>query len=103
MEPENILEKGLLIELGIEDAALEVQESVLDSFMGAVIKKMLVRAFELLSEDKKVELIALRDSGDSEKVEQFLKENIPDFDKVMAEVVESAKEEYRDTVEELTR
>lgn len=103
METENILEKGLLVELGIEDAAPEVQESVLDSFTGAVIKKMLIRAFELLPEDKKGELVALQDSEDYDKIEQFLKENVPDFDKVMAEVVGSAKEEYRDTVEELTK
>ena len=103
METEKILEKVLLTELGIEDAAPEVQESVFDSFMGAVIKKKLMRAFELLPEDKKGELIAMQDSDDSDKIEQFLKENIPDFDKVMAEIVESAKEEYRDTVEELTK
>lgn len=53
METENILEKGLLIELSVEDVAPEVQESVLDSFTGAVIKKILMRAFELLPEDKK--------------------------------------------------
>ena len=103
MEIENILGKTLLVELGIEDASQEVQESVLDSFMGAVIKKMLMRAFELLSEDKKDELIAMQDSGDSDKVEQFLKDNISGFDKIMVEIVEATKEEHRNTVEELTK
>lgn len=103
MEIENILEKSIFVELGIEDASPEIQESVLDSFMGAVIKKILIRAVELLPEDKRGELVAMQDSGDSDKVEQFLKNNIPDFDKIMAEVVESSKEEHRNTVEELTK
>lgn len=103
MEIENIMEKSLFVELGIEDASPELQESILDSFMGAVIKKMLMRAFELLPEDKKGELVAMQDSGDTDKVEQFLKDNISDFDKIMAEVVESSKEEHRNTVEELTK
>lgn len=103
MEIENILEKSLFVELGIEDASPELQESILDSFMSAVIKKMLIRAVELLSEEKKGDLIAIQDSGDTDKIEQFLKDNISDFDKIMAEVVESAKEEHRNTVEKLTK
>lgn len=103
MTNEEILNKNLLVELGVEDADPEIQEDVINVFTETLFKKMIVRVFELLPAEKQAEFVAVQEGGDGEKVENFLKENIADFDKVMAEVAESAKEEFRGIVEQITR
>lgn len=103
MEPENILEKSLLIELGVEDAAPEVQEEVVTTFTETLLKKMLARVFDMLSPEQQNEFVALQEAGDEEKLGSFMQENIAGFEKVMAEVRESALAEFRDITEELTK
>lgn len=103
MTTEEMLDKNLLVELGVEDAAPEVQEEAITIFTETLLKNMLIRVFDMLPAEKQSEFTILQESGDSEKVESFLKENIADFDKVMAEVAESAKEEFRNIVEQITK
>lgn len=103
MTTEEILNKNLLVELGAEDADPEIQGEVINTFTETLLKKMLVKVFDLLPQEKQGEFIALQESGDGEKVENFLKENIADFDKAMAEVAESAKEEFRNIAEQITK
>lgn len=102
MDTENMLEKSLLIELGVEDAAPEVQEEVVTIFTETLLKKMLARAFDLLSPEQQNEFVALQEAGDEEKLNNFLQENIADLEKVMVEVRESTLAEFRNITEELT-
>lgn len=103
MDTENMLEKSLLIELGVEDAAPEVQKEVVTTFTETLLTKMLARVFELLSPEQQNEFVALQEAGDEEKLNSFLQENIANLEKVMAEVRESALAEFRDITEELTK
>lgn len=103
MTNEELLIKNLLVELGVEDASPEVQEEVVTTFTETLLKKMLARVFELLSPEQQNEFVALREAGDEEKLNDFLQENIADLEKIMAEVRESALEEFRSITEELTK
>lgn len=102
MDIQKLLEKNLLVELGIEEAAPEIQEKVVSQFTETLLKKIMARIFDLLPEGKKDEFLKLQEAGDEEKLENFLKNNIPNFENLMTETIEAAKEEYQNIVEELT-
>lgn len=102
MDIQKLLEKNLLVELGIEEETPEIQEQVVSKFTETLIKKIMARIFELLPKEKKDEFLKIQETGDDEKMEIFLKNNIPNFENMMAETVETAKGEYQNIVEELT-
>lgn len=100
---QNLLEKNLKAELGIDNLPQEIQEEVLEQFTEVLMKKIALKIFESLSEDKRKEFLLIQDEGDEEKIQAFLAANIVNFEKSINQVIEDAKEEYRSTVENLTK
>lgn len=92
------IDTSLFTDLGINlsgkegEAFLKHFEETLEQRVGAAI-------FELLSDDEATELIRLQESGDSEQINGWIKEHIPDYEEVvqdefdilMAEVAENAE------------
>ncbi len=100
MNFQEFLEKNLKIELGIKNLPQEIQNETIAQFTENLLKKIMTKIFVLLPADKKDEFLRLQEQ-ESEKIESFLNAHIPNFDKIMAETIESAKEEYREIVENL--
>lgn len=103
MNNEELLIKNLLVSLGVEDADLEVQEETVSIFTETLLKKMSAKNSDALSPEKQDELILIQKTGNEVAVEDFLRENIPDFGKMMEETREEALEEFKNIAEELTK
>ncbi|MBI3634434.1 MAG: hypothetical protein HY228_02335 [Candidatus Yonathbacteria bacterium] len=103
MNNEELLIKNLLISLGVEDADHQVQEETVAIFTETLLKKMLVRIPDILSPEKRDEFLAIQETGNEVAVVDFLRENIPDFEKMMEEIREEALAEFRNIAEELTK
>lgn len=103
MNLQEAVTKNLIMELGIDGLPQEIQEQTINQFTENVFKKIAIKIFDLLPEEKKNELLTLQSEGDSEKIQSFLGVNIPGFENVIIQTVEEAKEEYKNIVEELTK
>ncbi len=103
MTNEALLIKNLLVSLGVEDAPPEVQEETVAIFTETLLKKMSVKIFDVLSPEKRDEFSAIQETGNEVAAQDFLKENIPDFEKMMGEIREEALAEFRNITEELTK
>lgn len=100
---QNLLEKNLKAELGIDNLPNEIQEEVIEQFTEMLMKKIALKIFESLSEEKREEFLVVQSEGDEEKIQAFLAANIVNFERDINKIVEDAKEEYRSTVENLTK
>lgn len=100
---QNLLEKNLKVELGIDGLPEEIQEEVVDQFTEVLMKKIALKIFESLSEGKKEEFISLQAGGDEEIIQAFLEANIINFEKEINQIIYDAKEEYKDIVVNLTK
>ena len=103
MNNEELLIKNLLVSLGVEGADPEVQEETVSIFTGTLLKKMSVKISDVLSPEKQDEFISIQKTGDEVAVEDFLRKNIPDFEKMMGEIRGEALAEFRNITEELTK
>jgi hypothetical protein len=64
----------------------------------SVIKRIAVEVLERLSEDDRTALYALREKGDPDETERFLKSKIADYDGLADRTVAAFADEMRDTV-----
>lgn len=103
MNNEELLIKNLLTSLGVEDADPEVQEETVAIFTETLLKKMSVKISGVLSSEKQDAFLLIQETGNEVAVENFLRENIPDFERIMEEVKEKALTEFRNIAEELTK
>lgn len=103
MNNEELLIKNLLISLGVENADPEVQEETVAIFTETLLKKISVKISDALSPKKQDEFISIQTTGNEVVIKSFLRENIPDFEKMMEEVREETLAEFRNIVEELTK
>lgn len=103
MNNEELLIKNLLVSLGVEDADPEVQEETVAIFTETLLKKISVKISNVLSSEKQDIFLSIQKTGNEVAVEDFLRENIPDFEKMMEEIREEALTEFRNITEELTK
>lgn len=100
---QNLLEKNLKAELGIDGLPEEIQEEVVDQFTEVLMKKIALKIFSSLAEEKKEEFLVIQSEGDEEKIQAFLEANIVNFVKDTNQIIQDAKEEYKDIVVDLTK
>lgn len=103
MDNEELLIKNLLVSLGVEDADPEVQEKTVGIFTETLFKKISIKISDTLSIEKQDVLLSIQKTGNEVAVEDFLRENIPDFEQMMEEVKDEALTEFRNITEELTK
>ena len=68
-------------ELGLENLSQEEKEKIITRFGESLLKRIMFRIFQILSEQDRKNLEALQ-GGDEEKINQFLTEKIPDLEKI---------------------
>ncbi|HAQ05918.1 TPA: hypothetical protein DCP13_03970 [Candidatus Azambacteria bacterium] len=98
---ENVI-GNIIDELGISDLPVEVQDRILSQFTENLVKSIALAIMERLPEDKREEFEKLSEAGEQEKINQFLTAQIPDYQNLVQNEVNSAKEEFKKIVESLS-
>ena len=98
---ENII-GNIIDELGISDLPVDAQDRIISQFTENLVKSIALAIMERLPEDKRGEFEKLSEAGEQEKINQFLTAQIPDYQNLVQNEVNSAKEEFKKMVNELT-
>ena len=104
MENQNLIEA-----LGLQNLPIEAKTQIVQDVSQVLEMRSLERAYESLSEEQQSELDTLLDSGEDQKIVEFLQTNIPnmkdiymqEFVKVKAELSEKLAEYKTQVAEEL--
>lgn len=95
------IQKNILEELGLENLPEETQIKLLTKMTETVLKRITIKVLEQLSEPERDEFYQLQESGDTDKINDFLRAKIPDYDKMVLKEVKDFIAEMQDTISEL--
>ncbi len=93
----------ILERLGLQGLPEEVQVELLTKMTESVLKRIVAEVLELLSEDDRTRLFDLQEKGESDAIETFLKERIPNYDTLTETIVQEFIDEMQDSVAELKK
>ena len=85
--------RDLIKELGLENLPVERQEKLVEEISDVVYGRILLRIVDELSEEEAEELNNLFDKGGMEKVDEYLRDKVPDFVSVLEEEIKSFGDE----------
>lgn len=98
MAQDTILQQSIIEELGLKNLPQEKQEEILVKMTEVLLKKIYLETFEKLGEADRQELANMLDGEpEPEKVEEYLRGKIEDYDGFVKKVVEDFKEEMKKT------
>lgn len=95
------LEEDILKELGVDQLAPPRRAEVLAAMTQAVLKRIILRLLQTLSDEQRTQLEEVAGSGDSTKTSQFLVANIPDYESLIREEVAKFRQDMKATVDAL--
>ena len=102
MSQDTILQQSIIEELGLQDAPKEKQEEILVKMTEVLLKKIYLETFEKLAEPDREELAQMLDGeAEPEKVEEYLRGKIEDYDGFVKKIVENFKEGMKKTTGDL--
>jgi hypothetical protein len=102
MPQDTILQQSIIEELGLQNLPKEKQEEILVKMTEVLLKKIYLETFEKLGEAERVELGNMLDKEtEPEKVEEYLRSKIEDYDSFVKKVIEDFKEEMKKTTSDL--
>lgn len=96
-----IIQKNILEELELNNLPEETQIKLLTKMTETVLKRITIKVLEQLSEPERDEFYRLQESGDIEKITDFLKAKIPGYDRMVLKEVKDFTKEMQDTMSEL--
>ena len=99
--PRKKLQQNILEELGLTDLPEETQTKLLTGMTESILKRITLRIYEELPENERAEFQKIRDTGEPEKIDEYLHDKIPGYEKKLQEVIEEFKEEMKDTIADL--
>lgn len=85
-------------ELGLENFTEEEKSELLAQFTDSLLKRLVVRVYSKLKREEQAEFDRLAESGDSEKINSFLAEKIPDMTQVRDEEVSALLAEMKEFI-----
>ena len=95
------LKENLIKDLGIDQLPEDKREEVLTLMTEALLKRIVVVALERIPGNKKEEFDEIFKSRDSEKINEFLSDNIPGYEKMVKNEIENFKKEMKKTASQL--
>jgi len=101
-ESQENIQEMIAREFGFEDLENENQQKLIERMTESVIKRILVDAYEKLSEsDRKTfeEMMENIENIDPDSVDEFLREKLTDYDAIVSEAIEDLKEHLAKTNE----
>ena len=104
----DILQKNITKELGLENLPEDKREEVYLRISKIIYQNIMIRVVEILSEEEQDEFNKLLDEvakteGESDKILEFLKAKIKNFDDIVAEEIVRFKEESEGVMKELKK
>jgi len=85
------LDEELLNELGFGDFPEEEKEAILTKMMQALEMRMGMRIAEILSNEQLVEFNKLTGAGKDAEAQQWLKDNVPNYEEIANEELQNYK------------
>lgn len=92
------IKQSIIEELGLAGLSEEKQAELLTVMTESVLKRITVKTLELLSDEDRVEFEKLRETDDPDKIAEFLRTKISDYDAMVEGVVREFKEEIKGTI-----
>ena len=89
----------LVQELNLQDFTEEEKNQVLAQFADSLLKRLILRVYDKFSAEEQQEFDRLANGDDSEKVNQFLSEKIPDLDEIRNEEMKGLVEEMKSFIQ----
>ncbi len=99
----NKIQQNILEELGLENLPEDKKEELLSVMTESVLKRITISVLEQLSDEDKKEFDKLRDQADAEKINQFLREKIENYDAMIEKIIKEFKQEMQATMSELEK
>lgn len=91
------IDETLLSELGIIGLSEDDKNALLSSFYEALNLRMGLRIAEILGEEKLGELTKLTDAGKDQEAQQWIKDQVPNYQDVANEELDKFKQEIKDS------
>ncbi|MCK4355295.1 hypothetical protein KAW43_03075 [Candidatus Parcubacteria bacterium] len=85
--------RDLFKELGMESLPIEKQAGIIEKVSRIVYKKILLRIMDKLSDEDAIEIDALLEKKDYEKVDEYIRDKTPDFITILKEEIEKVRTE----------
>ena len=102
MAQDTILQQSIIEELDLHNLPKEKQEEVLVKMTEVLLKKIYLETFEKLEQKDREELGGMLDKeAEPEKVEEYLRTKIEDYDGFVKKIVEGFKEDTKKTTGDL--
>ncbi len=96
-----IIQENIIKEFGLEDLSEDKQIELLTTMTESVLKRITIKVLEQLSEEDKKEFDRARETNDPDKINEFLREKINNYDEMVKEVIKEFKGEMKANIKEL--
>jgi len=90
------LRTTLITELGIKELPEEAQDEIVSKLGEIILKSVTVTIFEKLSDDARKEFEVLTTTGEADRIREFLAQNVPDMEALMAEELQKTLVAFRE-------
>lgn len=97
------IQQNIIKELGLEDLPEEKQAELLTTMTESILKRVTIAILERLSEEDKIKFDQVREANDPDKIIEFLREKIDNYDQMVEGVVKEFKEEMKTTMQDLKK
>lgn len=99
-DPKNILEQ-IFKELQLKNLSPKMQGEILEKMTELFLKRIVIKVLETLPEGDREEFSQIQESGNSEKMLNFLRYKIEEFDEIVEKGLDEFKKETKQTVADL--
>ncbi len=96
MDKKSQIQEDFMKELGLENLPEDKQKELIVTMTEAVMKRIFAKTMEKLNEEDREKYAKMIDEKvSSEEIDKFLAEKIPDYEKMIQEVISIFKEELK--------
>lgn len=92
------IQKNILEELELNNLPEETQIKLLTKMTETVLKRIMIKVLEQLSEPERDEFYQLQEIGDADKITDFLKAKIPNYNTMVLKEVKDFTADMQDTI-----
>lgn len=90
------LRQIILDDLKIGSLPLDAQDKILEKLGGNIIKRITLATLENLPEKARGEFDAISENGDQEKMQEFLKSQITNFEELIQKTIKFTINEFKE-------
>ncbi len=83
--------RDLLKDIGMENLPIEKQAGIIEKISRIVYKRILLRILDRLSDEEAMEIDALLEKKDYERVDEYIRDKAPDFITILKQEIEEVR------------